>query len=172
MIDQALNAWGVRFDNGSVIGAAKALPRYVRCVRGGELLEVPAFQRIVAPEPTVLDTRTGAVWQGCSFGTTGEDCATGEPTRKTQPDAVAYCAGLNYAGQTGWRLPSVFELQGLADLTAKDPAISVQDFLHTQKDCTWTATMRAVSEGFFVNFNYGVASNQLSSRGAYVRCVK
>lgn len=37
------------------------------------------------------------------------------------PTGAAQCAALNYAGMTGWRLPTIFELDGLFDLSRTPP---------------------------------------------------
>jgi len=165
-------AWGVRFDAGSVIGADKLSGRYVRCVRGGQSLEASSFQRSSSPEPTVLNNRTGTKYQGCLAGLTGENCGAGGMLRVPQAEAAAYCAALTWNGETGWRLPTASEQESLVDKGSYYPAAD-GDFMGMREgDETWTGTMRAVSEGFVVDFRFGVLRSQLSSRPCYFRCAK
>jgi len=171
----ASTAWGVLFDKGQALCAAKTALRYVRCVRGGTELEQAAFQRDDRDEPTVQDLRTGLIWMGCTAGTTGQDCH-GVELRLLQLGARAFCASLNWAGQTGWRLPMIFELHSLVALNAWYPAVDNTQFLGFRQGTeTWSGTPRtpgSTVEAYIVDFNYGVVRSQLSAFTRPFRCVK
>jgi len=57
-----------------------------------------------AQNPTWTDPATGLMWTSNDSG-----------SEVDQPQAAAYCSTLQYAGYSGWRLPTVEELQGIYD---------------------------------------------------------
>jgi hypothetical protein len=61
---------------------------------------------------TVTDQNSGLVWMKSDDG-----------TARGWQDAVAYCQGLDFAGQTDWRLPTKFELNSIVDYGRSFPAI-------------------------------------------------
>ncbi len=74
---------------------------------------------ISADGKVVYDNVTGLAWTQTSD-------ITGNGTididdKLTQPDAVDYCAGLDYGGHD-WRLPSIKELYSLIDFRGTDPS--------------------------------------------------
>jgi hypothetical protein len=57
-----------------------------------------------AQNPTWTDPATGLMWTSKDNGSDLD-----------QPQAAAYCSMLQYAGYSGWRLPTLEELQGIYD---------------------------------------------------------
>ncbi len=147
---------------GAVTGLAAA-----RCVRApaGE----PASQYVIlgggTPTGTVQDTGTWLTWQ-----------QQVSPDLYTFDDAIAYCAA-NAAGLpgTGWRLPSMKELQTIVDdhhvLPTMDPTAfpGAPSLLQT-----WSSTPVGWQSGhaWFVRFNDGKSSHDVVSAAYNVRCVR
>lgn len=110
----------------------------------------------------VTDTATGLEWQQTHAAST-----------MTWSDAVAYCQNLNLGG-TGWRLPSMKELQTIVDETRYSPAIDTTAFPGTPSFYFWSSSRLAHYTGFawFVYFSDGSTSSNGLSNGYHVRCVR
>jgi len=102
------------------------------------LCAAPALTRAAAPPGrytasagTVTDTKTKLVWQ--------EPFA---PSTMTWAAAKSYCAGLGATlGGSGWRLPTIKELQTLVDVSVSaGPAIDPKYFPNTGRSAFWSST--------------------------------
>jgi hypothetical protein len=143
------HAWGVNFDYGYVTNYTKNYAGYVRAVRGGQ--SGTLGYSVIRPfdtmgsglsndvstatggytdngDGTVTDTSTGLTWQKASS------------SGKTWEKALAYCEGLSLGGYTDWRLPTVKELQSLADYSRYSPAINTTYFPDTAASWYWSST--------------------------------
>jgi formylglycine-generating enzyme required for sulfatase activity len=110
---------------------------------------------------TVYDTKTKLTWQQAV-----------PSTPYTWDGAKTYCAGLNLAG-TGWRLPTVKELQTIVDDSRTSPAIDTTAFPATPSDYFWSSSTSAGSSiGWFVVFDYGYTGNLSRFIALDVRCVR
>jgi hypothetical protein len=85
----------------------------------------------------------------------------------TWSDASAFCATSTINGQTGWRLPTEFDLSGLA----ASGAMNGQGWT---LDRTWTSTSGSgvVASHFVVNPATKLASEQANDNSAFVTCVR
>jgi hypothetical protein len=113
---------------------------------------------------TVTDNVTGLIWQSASPAPT-----------YSQAGAIAYCGGLNLAGFTDWRLPSVIELFSLVDLSVAAPTINSTYFPGTVAGIYWSSTPSAgpVGNAWTVTFTVGLMSpNQAVTSLGSVRCVR
>ena len=136
-----------------------ALPASMRCVDLG---------RYEAKGAAVVDTAAGKVWQRAV-----------EPITRTQPEAAAYCRGLNVDGRTGWRLPSVAELdtirfkpsliEGGADTCS--PSIDQSAFPNTPASLFWTSSVRPLGDAYYTNFADGRSHGSQLDEPMFVRCV-
>jgi len=122
--------------------------------------------RYTASGGTVLDTKTKLVWQ--------------------QPPAAApmawaaaksYCAGLGATlGGSGWRLPTIKELQTLVDVSvATGPTIDPTYFPNTGMGGFWSSTPSTASTtaAWVLSFNPNAGEGQAGMSGnASVRCVR
>lgn len=96
------------------------------------------------PPDAVLDHQTGLVWaRDASVSGTG-----------IWSDAYRACLDSKVAGVTGWRLPSIAELMGLADPSVLSPSVSLSGgnpFLNTGATGThvayWSSTPDASNPG-------------------------
>ena len=111
---------------------------------------------------TVYDTKTKLTWQQAVA-----------PGTYTWAGAKTYCAGFNLGG-TGWRLPTIKELQTIADDSQTNPSIDTTAFPSTPADWFWSSSPLAGSSSYAwsVHFYDGVASNFGVSDTYYVRCVR
>jgi hypothetical protein len=114
---------------------------------------------------TVYDTKTKLTWQ---------QAISSIPY--TWADARTYCAGVESSlGGTGWRLPTLKELQSLVDYSqTTSPAIDSTAFPGTPSRDFWSASPLAgsSSDAWYVNFDYGYSNNYDVSNTSLVRCVR
>ena len=154
--------WDVGFDYGAIIHGYdnNSLSYSVRAVRG------QAFTNnfIDNGDGTVTDTSTGLMWQQSTGATT-----------YTWAQAKAYCADLDLAGKSDWRLPTRNQLQSIVDYNESSPPISSTFFPGTVAANHWTSTTNASNtiNAWGVNFFNGNAScDYLKTSAYYVRAVR
>jgi hypothetical protein len=114
---------------------------------------------------TVLDTKTKLTWQRTAPAATYAWSA-----------AKTYCAGVGATlGGTGWRLPTIKELQTIVDETQTAPPIDSTAFPGTPALAFWSLTQTKDSSGawlvdFSTTTNGGTSSDVLTATYS-VRCV-
>jgi hypothetical protein len=111
---------------------------------------------------TVYDTKTKLTWQ-----------QTVAPVTYTWAGAKTYCAGLNLGG-TGWRLPTVKELQTIVDDSRTNPPIDATAFPSTPAGTFWSSSPLAGSSSgaWDVRFDSGRTEAPSVSLTLCVRCVR
>ena len=118
---------------------------------------------------TVTDTSTGLVWQRDGSGSR-PNCV--ENPYCTWVEAQAYCARLTLDG-SGWRLPTLTELQSIVDTTVTSGAtINQTAFPITPTDCYWTSSSSAFGIPWYVSFANGNSYSEYGSYSYDVRCVR
>jgi hypothetical protein len=114
---------------------------------------------------TVYDTKTKLTWQ-----------QTISSNSYAWADAKTYCAGVGSSlGGTGWRLPTLKELQSIVDYSQADsPMIDSTAFPGTPSDWFWSASPASYSssDAWFVYFVDGSSSYYHITDTDYVRCVR
>jgi hypothetical protein len=143
-----------KFRNLFVLAAASAM-----------LLSCPMAQAgyIDNGDGTVTDNGTGLMWQQATA-----------PGTYTWQQALAYCENLDLAGYTDWRLPTVKELESLADYSRYIPAINTTYFPDTVASLYWSSTTFAYSTNYawYLNFLVGCVYLNYKSDFNYVRAVR
>lgn len=92
---------------------------------------------------TVSDTVTGLMWDQCSWGLSGVNCATGAASKHTWAQALGVAVtanAANHKGHNDWRLPNKNELESLVDLTRSSPSIDTAAFPNTESNLYWSST--------------------------------
>ncbi|WP_162274103.1 DUF1566 domain-containing protein [Leptospira tipperaryensis] len=108
---------------------------------------------------TVVDQKSGLVWQRCASGLGSAadsytDCSVGTANVLFWDAALNYCNTLNLGGVGGWRLPSVKELVSLVDYTRTSSPFINQTFFPNSADYYWTSTTHP--SGSYKNTAYQV----------------
>ena len=113
----------------------------------------------VENEKTVIDSNTGLEWQQTiKTATSAWDTADSE------------CRGSNYAGKTGWRLPTRKELYTITDNSRTNPVTDTDYFTGTGE--FWTSKSSASSESmWYIDFSTGSSGVANKSKKKYYRCV-
>ncbi|MBI5544659.1 MAG: DUF1566 domain-containing protein [Deltaproteobacteria bacterium] len=124
----------------------------------------PAGRYAVSTD-TVYDTATRLTWQRAVSSTT-----------RSWADSKSYCASLSLAGfSSGWRLPTVSELETLVDRTTYNPAIDSTAFPGTQSEHFWSSSSTDAAGGgdAWQVYFYGGGSDWHSQSNYYfARCVR
>jgi len=122
--------------------------------------------RYTTSNGTVTDTKTKLIWQQLPA-----------PSTMTWDSARSYCAGVSATlGGSGWRLPTIKELQTLVDPSRSRPAIDVTFFPDTALVGSWTSTRYAApadeSYAWIIILIDGIEAQAPLSSTFQVRCVR
>jgi hypothetical protein len=93
---------------------------------------------------TVTDTVTLLIWDKCSWGQSGNACATGSASTHSLAAALGVAVTANasfYKGKNDWRLPNARELESLVNLNGSQPATDSTTFPNTQLAGYWSSTI-------------------------------
>ena len=122
---------------------------------------------------TVTDNCTGLMWQKDAADTDGDQQVTYDfdDVLKWQ-HALSYCANLEFAGYTDWRLPNVRELQSIMDYGRYSPAID--PVFNSNSVLYWSSTSLAAhpAEAWLVRFASGKVEDAYKTLTSYVRAVR
>lgn len=110
---------------------------------------------------TVTDLKSGLIWMKSDDG-----------TPRTWQGAIDYCEGLDFAGQTDWRLPARFELDSIVDYGRFYPAIN--PVFCSRSSFYWSAAPYADDPVYAwgIYFNDGGDHWLDKINKYYVRCVR
>ncbi|QIL74229.1 DUF1566 domain-containing protein (plasmid) [Diaphorobacter sp. HDW4B] len=130
---------------------------------------------VVQSNGTVADTSHELVWDRCSLGQSGSNCATGAALTYSLPNAKTEVTTRNsarYLGYTDWRLPSQTELQYLVVMGIA-PMIDQEAFPGTVADHykTLSGSTNPYAE-LVVNFGSGGFYYRDTGQPHYVRLVR
>ena len=123
--------------------------------------------RYTVTADVVVDTVTGLTWQRAY-----------PQAFYSWSSAKSYCQSLVLGGfSSGWRVPTVKELETLVDEAATSPAIDGSAFPGTvTTQYYWTSTAYAYNSAglfaWYVNFADGSTSYQQLTSNSLVRCVR
>ncbi len=113
----------------------------------------------------VRDDETGLVWE-----------KTLETNQVSWADARAACADKDVGGRKGWRLPSIFELASLMDLSmSTGPTLPLgHPFTNVQMDVYWSATTVAgtPNSAWLVFFDTGKVLHGFKTITFHAWCVR
>jgi hypothetical protein len=156
-------AWGVYLDGGYGNGP-KSYAGYVCAVRGGQTGTALSGRYKDNGDGTITDNATELTWQQDGTAT------------KNWEMALSYCEGLTLGGQTDWRLPTLKELQTLADYSVKNSkaAIDIDYFTNTVANFYWSSTTngKSVNGAWGINFSYGFDIYRVKTESGNVRAVR
>jgi hypothetical protein len=152
-------AWAVGFEEGSVTLLDQGLVARARCVFGSIGALCLSEQE---KGQTVLDARTGLVWQKKASGPAA-----------TWLDALAHCESLALDGANDWRLPSIKELSSLVTGEG-DGSPLAPGFFPDSLDRIWssTASVQSPNAAWYLDGVSGSVAHQGTAMTAQVRCVR
>lgn len=92
---------------------------------------------------TVTDSATALMWDQCTYGRSGADCAGGVAFAGSWADAMVQASSANmsvYKGYSDWRVPNKKELDSIVKRDVYDPAIDTAVFPNSSSASYWTAS--------------------------------
>jgi hypothetical protein len=168
------NGWIVDFSNANVYELSKDLNQSVRCVRGTLASSQNDYLRDDT-DNTLYDPQSDLVWM---------DDGNVSSQTFTWLGALAYCEGLEHAGEIDWRLPSRSELHTITESSRFNPSLYLDStdgdesngngFDHVTAYHYWSSTtyINNLNTAWVVNFSNG-ATGAVSKDNSYsVRCVR
>jgi hypothetical protein len=130
---------------------------------------------------TATHAKTGLMWKRCPEGASelwnGSTCTSSASTY-TWTDALLKAKNANFAGYNDWRLPSIKELQSIAETCGYSPALNTGVFPGSApwggSPGFWSATSRndTPSDAWYVSVDYGYVLNFVKSSPFSVRLVR
>lgn len=123
--------------------------------------------RFTVSGDTVTDKKTALIWQRCTFGESGNGCATGSGINATWQDAFALAQQANSEKQYGyndWRVPSIAELRTLQERACQHPATNATIFPNLDGDI-WSATLDVSQANKAWVLKFGQGGETLVSTG-------
>jgi hypothetical protein len=116
-----------------------------------------------APVAAWTDPATGLTWITSDNG-----------GNVTWSEASAYCSNLRLGGNTDWRLPTIDELQGIYDASAKVGDYHVKGNLKLSTGYQWSSTQKNAVEARIFDFMVGRPSYKVVGLRTFNRalCVR
>jgi len=114
----------------------------------------------------VTDHVTGFLWQ---------DDIRAKTTKKTYSEAVTYCRDLVLHGVTGWRLPTIQELNTIIMRGKYNPAMDTTVFVnYANNDAYRSSTLRVSDTSYTwgISDKTGMIEYHYNNAKGYVRCIK
>ncbi len=102
---------------------------------GDSITPTSAF--VLNADGTVLDKRTGLIWDRCLWGQSGWDCSSGAGSLHGWQESfsqVELANSTGYKGHNDWRLPNIKELNSIVDRRCSKPAVNLEIFPNTDWD--------------------------------------
>ena len=168
-------AWLLLFVDGNSKPAFKSSKQKYRLV--AQVQAQAGLKLQARPDDTVLDERTGLIWDRCSLGQAGKDCEQGQAEKFTWQDALKASTKANqerYKGYDDWRVPNVKELLSIVDIARYCPSVEVSAFPKTACYWYWSSTPRATdpSKVWDIGFDDGHIGFGLEDLEGHVRLVR
>ena len=114
---------------------------------------------------TITDALSGLMWIKAPHALSGNDYI------KSWSGGLSLCNGLVFAGHDDWRLPNLFELQSLRDLSRTSMAtwLNSQGFSGIKTPWYWSATVDAgnTANAWLINTNDGLPLSDSRTYGRY-----
>ncbi len=113
---------------------------------------------------TVYDPSSNLVWQ---------DNNEAKTIKKDWAGAKRYCKNLNFAGYSDWYLPTIKELETIADYS-RYPDAYKKGFVNFTSSRYWSSSPHAsyTSSAWDVYFEYGYSGSYYKVDKSYVRCAR
>ena len=103
-----------------------------------------------------------------------QDNSQVKTTKLNWSEAKEYCQNLSLSGYDDWRLPSIKELQSIADVSRYNPAIKRGFTNVNTSNYYWSSseTVSATKYAWIVYFKFGSTFNLTKTNEYFVRCVR
>ena len=123
---------------------------------------------------TILDKKTNLMWEKCSEGLSGKNCASGTANEYTWEKAKNLAQNTKFVGYDNWRLPTIKELSSIVERAKYEPAINQNIFPNTKSSYYWSSSVCAgyTDRAWRLDFSDGDAYWHFKTVSYYVRLVR
>lgn len=137
----------------------------------------PTDRFTINTDGTVSDSKTGLMWQRCSYAQTyNKDTALCEDSTPAVNWQEALLAAKNdtTAGYDDWQVPNIKELASILEHRCTEPSINEEVFLGTKLQNYWSNTsgVSTMSSAWVYQFDSGLNSLHAKTSNVYLRLVR
>lgn len=120
-------------------------------------------------DDVVIDRATGLMWPAA-----GNKAGCFDGGTKSFTDAITYAEGLTFAGFSDWRMPNVFELFSICDMSVYNPQIYTEFFPDCVSNIYWTSTTDSsyTDYGIHIDFDEIGIDGHSKTNEYCLRCVR
>ena len=165
----------LRIATGAMVVQYASLALAQTCVSGIQASNPTSVYFVNSVIGTVIDSRTGLMWDRCALGQSGPACATGSASAINWQSALDATAALGtYKGYNDWRLPNYKELHSLIEECRVVASINEFAFPNTPALNFWSGSpsVSDVQSSWFISFNDGSSYFANRSNVGRVRLVR
>lgn len=145
-----------------LIVLTNALPALAQqaCLQDKITPTAPTGQYQQNNDGTVIDGKHQLMWKRCLEGKTGEQCESGQLEMVDWAEALLWLSSQpnnSFAGYSDWRLPNIRELNTLAEMQCRSPAINLGVFTNAPAVHVWTSSPYTFPTDYswYIDFNDG-----------------
>ncbi|MCF7501265.1 DUF1566 domain-containing protein [Pseudoalteromonas sp. L1] len=137
----------------------------------------PTTRFVINDDGTVSDSKTGLMWQRCSFGqsynTETLNCE-GTSQQLSWGEALRGATMSDYAQYNDWHVPNIKELASILEHQCVQPSINEQVFYATKLQNYWSSTSgkERTDLAWVYQFDKGVNSLHAKTSDLYLRLVR
>lgn len=140
-------------------------------------ITTPTERFIVSNEGTVSDTKTGLMWQRCSYSqtyNTQTELCEGSTPPLTWQEALRAAENDKTANYTDWQVPNIKELASILEHSCTGPSINEVVFLGTKLQNYWSNTsgVTNANSAWVYQFDSGLNSLHAKTSDVYLRLVR
>ncbi|WP_404341103.1 DUF1566 domain-containing protein [Pseudoalteromonas mariniglutinosa] len=137
----------------------------------------PTTRFTINDNGTVSDSKTGLMWQRCSFGQTYNldiDGCEGNVQQLTWQEALRGAENSEMAGFDDWHVPNIKELATILEHSCVQPSINEAVFLATRDANYWSSTsgVSRADLAWVYQFDKGLNSLHAKTSDVYLRLVR
>ncbi|WP_462170440.1 Lcl C-terminal domain-containing protein [Pseudoalteromonas xiamenensis] len=137
----------------------------------------PTTRFVVNEDGTVSDSKTGLMWQLCSYGQTysvADKVCTGTAARVTWQQALVVAKANTTANHDDWHVPNIKELSTVVEHQCVEPSINENVFIGTRNENYWTSTSDQVRTDHAWVYQFADGKNNLKEKisDLYIRLVR
>lgn len=137
----------------------------------------PTERFVINNDGTVSDSKTGLMWQTCSYGqtynATTQSCDN-TALKVTWQEALRAAVNNDVAEHSDWQVPNIKELASILEHSCVTPSINQTVFLGNKSENYWTSTSGISNKTatWVYQFDKGLNSLHAKTSNVYLRLVR
>ncbi|MGE6810628.1 MULTISPECIES: DUF1566 domain-containing protein [Pseudoalteromonas] len=137
----------------------------------------PTERFTINPDGTVSDSKTGLMWQRCSYGQVYNNATAtceGSTPSLTWQAALRGAVNDTTASYNDWQVPNIKELASIIEHRCTEPSINESVFLGTKLQNYWSNTsgVNTINSAWVYQFDSGLNSLHAKTSSVYLRLMR